>query len=223
MINQFAERHIGSAKPEQEKMLAALGYGSLNDLLGAAVPGSIAESTPLNLPGALSELEAQAVVKDLSKQNQIVGSFIGMGWNDCITPPVIRRNMIENPAWYTAYTPYQPEISQGRLEMILTFQTMVADLTGCEIANASMLDEATAALDAEAEAHVAEALDRLMSGRTTLVIAHRFSTVRHADTIHVIEGGKVVQSGSHDALMAEGGLYARFHDLQFDPRQDDAA
>ncbi len=148
MSDQFVKRHIGTSTPEQEKMLASLGYTSLDDLIEAAVPESILDTVPLALPPALTEQQAQAKLRSLADQNQIVDSFIGMGWNDCFTPPVIRRNMVENPAWYTAYTPYQPEISQGRLEMILTFQTLVSDLTGCDIANASMLDEATAAAEA---------------------------------------------------------------------------
>ncbi len=146
--NRFADRHIALEQSDEAKMLAAVGYETGSDLLMAAVPDDISYSAAMNLPAAATETEALAALKAMASRNKVVTSLLGMGWNDCITPAVIRRNMIENPAWYTAYTPYQPEISQGRLEMLLTFQTMIADLTGCEMANASMLDEATAAAEA---------------------------------------------------------------------------
>ncbi len=144
----FADRHISLTDDSRAKMLAGLGYESASDLLEAAVPQQIHIDGLLQLPAALTEAEALAHLRSIAEKNEVFTSLIGMGWNDCVTPPVIRRNMIENPAWYTSYTPYQPEISQGRLEMLLVFQTMIADLTGCEIANASMLDEATAAAEA---------------------------------------------------------------------------
>ena len=148
MPDSFARRHIGTSPSEQASMLELLGYSSAHELLEAAVPQSIQIDRPLDVQGPMSEREALAALRAMAEQNTVCTSLIGTGWNDCITPPVIRRNMIENPAWYTSYTPYQPEISQGRLEMLLTFQTMVADLTGCEMANASLLDEATAAAEA---------------------------------------------------------------------------
>ena len=144
----FAHRHIGISPAEQAKMLGMLGYDSASALLGSAVPDSIQLNEPLDVAGPLTEHEALAAIRAIADKNQVFTSLIGSGWNNCITPPVIRRNMIENPAWYTSYTPYQPEISQGRLEMLLTFQTMVADIVGCEIANASLLDDATAAAEA---------------------------------------------------------------------------
>jgi glycine dehydrogenase len=145
---RFADRHIALESSDEAKMLAAVGYETASDLLMAAVPDDISYSALMSLPEAATETEALAELKAIASKNKVVTSLLGMGWNDCITPAVIRRNMIENPAWYTAYTPYQPEISQGRLEMLITFQTMIADLTGCEMANASMLDEATAAAEA---------------------------------------------------------------------------
>ncbi len=144
----FADRHVSLTGPEQAKMLADLGYPSASELVETAVPDSILMDRALTLPEALSETDALAELRALADTNTVATSMIGMGWHDCITPAVIRRNMIENPAWYTSYTPYQPEISQGRLEMLTVFQTMVADLTGCEVANASLLDEATAAAEA---------------------------------------------------------------------------
>ncbi len=144
----FADRHVSLTDDDQQKMLAGLGYATASDLVEAAVPNDIHLSGRLNVPDALSETDALALLRSYADQNKVFTSLIGQGWNATITPAVIRRNMIENPAWYTAYTPYQPEISQGRLEMLAVFQTMIADLTGCELANASLLDESTAAAEA---------------------------------------------------------------------------
>ncbi|QYG92945.1 aminomethyl-transferring glycine dehydrogenase [Iamia sp. SCSIO 61187] len=144
----FAARHIGPTDDEQAAMLAALGYGSLEELVDDAVPAGIREAAPLDLPEAVGEEEALAELRALAARNQVVTSMIGMGYHGTVTPPVIRRSILENPAWYTAYTPYQPEISQGRLEALLNFQTLVTDLSGLALANASLLDEATAAAEA---------------------------------------------------------------------------
>jgi glycine dehydrogenase len=146
----FSARHIGPSPAEQEQMLAAVGYSSLDDLTAAALPPALAGTgaSPLGLPAPLSEAEAEAELRRLAGRNTVATSMIGLGYYPTITPAVIRRNVLENPAWYTAYTPYQPEISQGRLEALLNFQTMVADLTGLPVAGASLLDEATAAAEA---------------------------------------------------------------------------
>ncbi|MDA3038019.1 MAG: aminomethyl-transferring glycine dehydrogenase [Actinomycetota bacterium] len=144
----FADRHLGLTDDDLSKMLADLGYPSASALLDAAVPADLHLEGLLQLPPALNEHEALEELRSFADDNQVFTSLLGMGWNDCFTPPVLLRNMIENPAWYTAYTPYQPEISQGRLEMLTVFQTMIADLTGCDLANASLLDEATAAAEA---------------------------------------------------------------------------
>jgi glycine dehydrogenase len=144
----FAQRHIGPTVAEQEQMLTAIGHTSLEELARAALPARIASATALNLPGPLSEPEAQAELRRLAGRNQVLTSMIGLGYYGTVTPAVIRRNLLENPGWYTAYTPYQPEISQGRLEALLNFQTMVADLTGLPVAGASLLDEASAAAEA---------------------------------------------------------------------------
>jgi len=144
----FADRHIGTAAAQQRQMLAAVGYESLDELTAAALPAAIASDRPLDLPAPLSEAEALAELRRLASGNQVLTSMIGLGYYGTITPPVIRRNVLESPAWYTAYTPYQPEISQGRLEALLNFQTMCADLTGLPVAGASMLDEASAAAEA---------------------------------------------------------------------------
>jgi glycine dehydrogenase len=147
-LGEFAARHIGPSPEESGEMARELGYASLDELIGAAVPPSIALGTPLDLPEGRSEAETLADLRAIAGQNQVFRSFIGQGYYGTYTPSVILRNILENPAWYTAYTPYQPEISQGRLEALLNFQTMVADLTGLPIANASLLDEATAAAEA---------------------------------------------------------------------------
>ena len=146
----FLPRHLGPDSDGQQQMLDALGVGSIDELIEQTVPGGIRNRGPLDLPPALSERDAIAALHALAAKNEVFTSLIGMGYSDTITPAVIRRNVLENPAWYTAYTPYQPEISQGRLEALLNFQTMICDLTGMEIANASMLDESTAAAEAMA-------------------------------------------------------------------------
>ncbi|WP_345604465.1 aminomethyl-transferring glycine dehydrogenase [Pseudonocardia adelaidensis] len=146
----FADRHIGPRPHEMETMLAAIGASSLDELAAAAVPGSIRDREPgaSTLPPAATEAEVLAELRALAARNTVTVPMIGLGYAGTVTPPVIRRNVLENPAWYTAYTPYQPEISQGRLEALLTFQTVVADLTGLPVAGASLLDEATAAAEA---------------------------------------------------------------------------
>ena len=146
---RFVDRHIGPGPDDIEKMLATIGSASLDDLVADTIPATILD-TDLDLPAALTEGETIARLRELAAKNTVMTSLIGLGYHDTITPPVIQRNVLENPAWYTAYTPYQPEISQGRLEALLNFQTMVSDLTGLDIANASLLDEATAAAEAMA-------------------------------------------------------------------------
>ncbi len=148
---RFADRHIGPKPSDIEKMLATVGVGSLDELVEETVPASILDET-LDLPAAMSEPEVIERLSELADMNTVLPSLIGLGYYDTIMPPVIQRNVLENPAWYTAYTSYQPEISQGRLEALLNFQTMVSDLTGLEIANASLLDEPTAAAEAMAMA-----------------------------------------------------------------------
>src|ERR1700733_4786970 len=146
----FARRHIGPAPRDVAAMLQALGSTSLSALMAETLPGSIRQQAPLDLGAALSETEALAHMRELALRNQVFTSLIGQGYSGTILPAVIQRNILENPAWYTAYTPYQPEISQGRLEALFNFQTMIADLTGLDVANASLLDEATAAAEAMA-------------------------------------------------------------------------
>jgi glycine dehydrogenase len=146
----FARRHIGPSPRDVAAMLESVGARSLGELMGQTLPSSIRQKTPLDLGRALSETEALAHMGELAAQNQVFTSLIGQGYSGTILPAVIQRNILESPAWYTAYTPYQPEISQGRLEALFNFQTMICDLSGLDVANASLLDEATAAAEAMA-------------------------------------------------------------------------
>src|SRR6266446_3592746 len=172
----FARRHIGPNEVETEEMLGTVGYQNLAALIDATVPKNIRLDRPLNLPEAKSESEALAELRAISKKNKIAKSFIGAGYSDSITPPVIQRNILENPGWYTAYTPYQAELAQGRLEALLNFQTMVTDLTGLDIANASLLDEATAAAEAMTLCHA------VLPDRNTFFVADNC----HPQTIDVV-------------------------------------
>src|SRR5436190_7575701 len=144
-VDSFAHRHIGPNKPARAAMLTELGFENLDELIDATVPKNIRLDGALNLPEAKSENQALEELRNLARKNIVARSFIGAGYSDSITPPVIQRNILENPGWYTAYTPYQAEIAQGRLEALLNFQTMITDLTALDIANASLLDEGTAA------------------------------------------------------------------------------
>jgi glycine dehydrogenase len=147
-VDSFAHRHIGPNRAACSAMLAELGFENLDELINATVPKNIRLDRPLDLPAAKSESEALEELRNLAKKNTVARAFIGAGYSDTITPPVIQRNILENPGWYTAYTPYQAEIAQGRLEALLNFQTMITDLTALDIANASLLDEGTAAAEA---------------------------------------------------------------------------
>ncbi len=146
--DSFARRHLGPRPSDLPAMLATIGVTSLDELIAQTVPANIRLKQPLDLPAARTESEVLADLRAVAVQNKVYRSFIGMGYADTVTPPVILRNIMENPGWYTAYTPYQAEIAQGRLEALLNFQTMVMELTALDIANASLLDEATAAAEA---------------------------------------------------------------------------
>ena len=145
----FIQRHIGPDTEDVKAMLATIKADSIEDLINSTVPDSIRIHKKLNLGKSCSEQEALAQLKQIASENTVNKSYIGMGYYDTLVPAVIQRNVLENPGWYTAYTPYQPEISQGRLEGLLNFQQMIMDLTGMSIANASLLDEATAAAEAK--------------------------------------------------------------------------
>src|ERR1700745_4001328 len=156
----FVRRHIGPSARDVAAMLETVGAKTVDALMAETLPASIRQAAGLDLGPALSELEALAHMRALATQNQVFTSLIGQGYSGTILPAVIQRNILESPAWYTAYTPYQPEISQGRLEALFNFQTMICDLTGLDVANASLLDEATAAAEAMALA------ERVSSGKS---------------------------------------------------------
>src|SRR6476660_291879 len=188
-IDSFARRHIGPNEEEVRAMLRDVGFDSVGALIDATVPKDISlkreprnnrgsrKESELTLPEAKSEGEALAELRAIAQKNKIARSFIGTGYYDCITPPVIQRNILENPGWYTAYTPYQAEIAQGRLEALLNFQQMIMDLTALDIANASMLDEATAAAEAMALCHA------VVPNRKTFFVADNC----HPHTIAVVQ------------------------------------
>lgn len=189
----FVSRHIGPRDSDIAQMLARLGYTSLDELTQAVVPPSIVNTSPMDLPDGVDESVALAELKQLASQNQSLHSFIGCGYYGTNTPAVIRRSVLENPAWYTAYTPYQPEISQGRLELLFYFQTMVCELTGMDICGASLLDEATAAAEAMA-----------LCLRSPNGKGHRFliSSNCHPQTIQVVQT-RAVPPGSEVVLWDE--------------------
>ena len=199
----FVERHIGPSADEQAKMLAVVGYGSVDELVAAAIPDSIQAFDTLNLPIASSEPQVLAELRGLAARNRRIASMIGLGYAETITPPVIRRNVLENPGWYTAYTPYQPEISQGRLEALLNFQTMIADLTGLPTAGASLLDEATAAAEAMA---LARRMSKATSNRFVVDIDVHPQTLAVLRTRAVPLGIELVEADIADGL-PEGELF----------------
>jgi glycine dehydrogenase len=184
-LDTFLHRHLGPGPEEVAEMLRTLGYESLDALAEAVIPPAIRLRQPLDLPAPLSESQALEALRAMMDQNKVNKSYLGQGYYGTITPPVIQRNILENPGWYTAYTPYQAEIAQGRLEALLNFQTMVADLTGLEIANASLLDEATAAAEAMTMLHGA----RANSGANQFFV----SSACHPQTIDVVRTRAVPQ------------------------------
>jgi glycine dehydrogenase len=184
-LSSFVPRHIGPNDDEVAAMLATLAFPSLEQFIDATVPKDIRLGGALDLPAGKSEEEALAELRKLAEQNRVVRNFIGAGYSDCVVPPVIQRNVLENPGWYTAYTPYQAEIAQGRLEALLNFQTMVTDLTGLDIANASLLDEPTAAAEAMhlCQAAVAGGTDAGNPARKSFFVAESC----HPQTIQVVQ------------------------------------
>ncbi|MEO7241456.1 MAG: glycine dehydrogenase (aminomethyl-transferring), partial [Variovorax sp.] len=203
--DEFVARHIGIAPEDEARMLAVVSVATRAALIDAVVPKAIRRTQAMNLPAPLSEADALSELRSMAGMNQVARNFIGQGYYGSHTPAVILRNVLQNPAWYTAYTPYQAEISQGRLEALLNFQTMVCDLTGMAVANASMLDEATAAAEAMTLARRSskskspvflvagdchpQTIDVLRTRAAPLGIEIKLST--HSDTL--------------DTLMAQGG------------------
>ena len=226
----FEQRHIGPNAADQKHMLSALGYDSLTDLMAAALPEAIKFNGGSTLPAAVAEHEAIARLREISGKNRITKSFIGLGYYGTHTPGVILRNIMENPSWYTAYTPYQPEISQGRLEALINFQTMVTDLTGMKTANASMLDEGTAAVEAMLIARRASStgadvffVDSDVLPQTKALLEHRaepmsieiryFDAASGAGAINADCFGVLVQyPGASGRVQALGDIFAVAHE-----------
>ena len=204
--DSFVQRHLGPTDADIREMMASLGLQSLDALIDATVPEDIRLRKPLALGEPLGEHGALAALRALHDRNQVFRSFIGMGYYDCITPPVIQRNILENPGWYTAYTPYQAEIAQGRLEALMNFQTMVADLTGLPLANASLLDEATAAAEAMHMCHsIAQKESSEGAGKRGFFVSQDC----HPQTIAVIQTraeplGVTVHVGRLDQIKLDG-------------------
>ena len=146
--DEFSRRHIGPSESDIKKMLSSLDVESMEELLTQTIPQEIRLNSPLSLPKGISENKFLNELRALSDENKLFETYIGLGYHPTVTPAVIQRNILENPGWYTSYTPYQPEVAQGRLEMLLNFQQLITDLTGMDIANASLLDESTAAAEA---------------------------------------------------------------------------
>ena len=195
--DHFVRRHIGPDASDTAEMLTQLGFKNLGEMVDAAVPRNIRRDEKLKLPPVQSEFEALAELRRIAGHNQVFRSFIGKGYYDCVTPPVIQRNVLENPGWYTQYTPYQAEISQGRLEALLNFQTLVTDLTALDIANASLLDEATACAEAMMMSHRLKGAD----GRNVFFVSEKC----HPQNIEVIRTrgvalGVDVVVGNHDTF-----------------------
>ena len=202
VVDSFARRHIGPTEEEVRSMLSEVGYEDLDSLIDATVPKNIRLDRQLNLPAAKSETEALAELRAIANKNKLARSLIGAGYSDCITPPVIQRNILENPGWYTAYTPYQAEIAQGRLEALLNFQQMIVDLTALDIANASLLDEATAAAEAMSLCHA------VAPNRKTFFVADNC----HPQTIAVVQTrakplGIEVKIGEHSCFRFDGTVF----------------
>ena len=170
LIDRFVNRHIGPRDHEIDHMLSRIGVSSMEELIRQTLPDNIRLKEPLRMGEGISERKYYRKILELASRNKVYNTYIGMGYYDTITPAVILRNVLENPAWYTSYTPYQAEISQGRLEALLNFQTMVCELTAMEIANASLLDEATAAAEAMAMMFASRSRQMVKAGVNRLLV-----------------------------------------------------
>ena len=229
--NQFAARHNGPRPAEREAMLAAIGAASIDQLLAEAIPGHIRRPSPLQLPPAEAEHTYLTRLRRLSLRNQVFRSYIGLGYWDTVTPAVILRNVLENPGWYTPYTPYQAEIAQGRLEALLNFQTAVRDLTGMDVANASLLDEATAAAEAMTMAHrvgarrnarafvaadtcFPQTLELLAARAEPLGLTLRISPIESIEFDADVFGVLVQTPDTHGRVLDLSSLVARAHQAQ---------
>ena len=177
-FESFIDRHLGSSSDDIQKMLSLVGYNSLDNLINSVVPSNIRFTGDLNLPDGISERGVLSHLRNIASKNKIFKTYLGMGYQESITPTVVLRNILENPGWYTAYTPYQAEIAQGRLEAILNFQTMVMDLTAMPIANASLLDEATAAAEAMIMFYANRTREQIKNNVNKFLVSVKFQTLQ---------------------------------------------
>ena len=217
VTEDFSTRHIGVGRSEQQEMLTELGLSSLQELIDKVVPPSIRRTDRMEVGEGMGEHEALARLRTMAGKNRLLTSYIGQGYHNTLTPPVIQRNILENPAWYTSYTPYQPEISQGRLEAMFTFQTMVSDLTGFPLANASLLDEATACGEAMA------LCQRVHKGRGQVFLVAQDA---HPQNIEVVQtradslGVEVVVADPLKTDLDRLNLFGVLASVSFDERRD---
>lgn len=199
--NKFVNRHVGISAEDIPAMLETIGVKSLDELIDQTIPANIRLKEPLNLPEAMTEREFAEHIAELASKNEVFTSYIGMGWYDTVCPAPIQRNVFENPVWYTSYTPYQAEVSQGRLEALLNFQTVICELTGLPLANCSLLDEATAAAEAVTMFHGSRSRAQVKAEANTVFVDENV----FASTLAVIHTRMIPQG-----IQVEVGDYKKF-------------
>ena len=208
LSNNFIDRHNGPRENEIPGMLETIGVKTLEELIAQTVPASIRMKDELDLPDGMNEHEYINHLKEIGAKNKLFKSYIGMGYYNTITPGVVQRNILENPGWYTSYTPYQAEISQGRLEALLNFQTMVSDLTAMPLANASLLDEGTAAAEAMIMLYNARSRGAVKAGVNKFFISNGlFPQTAEVVKARALPLGIEIISGDHEEIKMEGGLF----------------
>ena len=205
----LACRHIGISEKDEEKMLRKIGVGSLDELIDKTIPANIRLKEPLALPAPMTEYEFGQHITRLACKNKLYTTYIGLGWYNTITPAVIQRNVFENPVWYTSYTPYQTEVSQGRLEALMNFQTAVCDLTGMPLANCSLLDEATAAAEAVSMMYALRPRDMQKSGANVVFVDENiFPQTLAVMTTRAIPQGIQIRTGKYSELELTPDIFA---------------
>ena len=208
ITDRFSDRHNGPGSEDEKRMLGEIGVDSLNELIGQTLPASIIVRTPLQIPEGVSEFEYLKSIREIGNKNKLFRSYIGLGYYNTITLPVIKRNILENPAWYTSYTPYQAEISQGRLEALLNFQTMVVELTGMEIANASLLDEGTGASEAMIMLYGLRSREAVKEGRSRFFVDKNvFPQTLSVILTRALPLGIEVVTGDYQSFEPDGSYY----------------
>ena len=205
----FYERHIGINEQDEARMLRKIGVGSLDELIDKTLPANIRLKAPLDLPEAMDEHEFAQHIGRLAAQNKLYATYIGQGWYGTITPAVIQRNIFENPVWYTSYTPYQTEVSQGRLEALMNFQTVICDLTGMPLANCSLLDEGTAAAEAVTMMHSLRPREQQKAGASTVFVDESiFPQTLAVMRTRAVPQGITLRTGKYSELEFTPDLFA---------------